>query len=358
MTGEDLVGIETWGWCIMTVVMNDKTLQMIRKACKGKKHLILSVGYVRGAESGICVFNEHGEMDPDREYRYEIGSITKTFTTSLLSKYVSENRMSLNDSIHKYVEGLSEEKYYPTLLRLATHSSGYSNLLPFNKREYFKLLLGLISGSGDMKKRNPFNVDIDKMTALIERHPLKNADYAWKYSNFGISLVGHALGAASGKGYWDAMNDFVQHELGLTHTWLGNEKANLHGYDAKNNVCGNWQWDPNEIISAAGALSSTAGDLLNYATMIMNNDQPYLAPCTLKHGNGNKRYDMGLGWWLLKNNNNIFWHGGGTGCFSSFLGCDREKRTAAVVLANYRMGLNADQKIGFSLLESLERGLN
>ncbi|RUS48862.1 serine hydrolase [Cohnella sp. AR92] len=338
----------------MTVVINDKTLQMIRKACKSKKNLKLTVGYVRGAESGICVINEHGEMEADREYRYEIGSITKTFTTSLLAKYVSENRMSLTDSIHKYVEGLTEEKYYPTLFRLATHTSGYSGSLPFNKRENLKLLLGLISGGGDMKKRNPFNVDIDKMKALIERHPLKNKDYAWEYSNFGLALIGYALGAASGRGYWSAMNDFVQHELELTHTWLGNEKANLHGYDSKNNVCDHWQWGPNEIITPAGGLSSTAGDLLNYATRVMGNDQPYLATCTLKHANGKgKRYDMGLGWWLLRNNNNIFWHGGGTGCFSTFLGGNREKKTAAVVLANYRMGFDADQKIGFSLLESL-----
>ncbi|WP_246277178.1 beta-lactamase family protein [Neobacillus endophyticus] len=64
---------------------------------------------------------------------------------------------------------------------------------------------------------------------------------------------------------------------------------------------------------------------------------------------------MGLSWFLLKKNNNVCLHGGGTGCFSSFLGFDKEKKVAAVVLANYRLGINDDEKIGFSLLESLQK---
>ena len=64
---------------------------------------------------------------------------------------------------------------------------------------------------------------------------------------------------------------------------------------------------------------------------------------------------MGLGWLLLKKNNNVIWHVGGTGCFSSFLGIDKEKKVATVVLANYRLGMNDDENIGFSLLESLQK---
>ncbi|MCY9670593.1 beta-lactamase family protein [Paenibacillus alginolyticus] len=79
-----------------------------------------------------------------------------------------------------------------------------------------------------------------------------------------------------------------------------------------------------------------------------------MAKGTEKHGIGTKKYDMGLGWWLLKKNNNTYWHGGGTGCFSSFLGCDKDRKAAVVVLANYGLGINDDQNIGFTLLESLQ----
>ena len=74
------------------VEISDKTLGLIKKTCKGKKHLKLTVGYLTGNDSVIKIYNENGEIDSCEKYYYEIGSITKTFTSSLLSKYVFENK--------------------------------------------------------------------------------------------------------------------------------------------------------------------------------------------------------------------------------------------------------------------------
>ncbi|MFO1446023.1 beta-lactamase family protein [Bacillus sp. Bva_UNVM-123] len=336
--------------------INDETLRLIKKTCRGKTHLKLTIGYLTNNNSVIKIYNENGELDSSRKYHYEIGSITKTFTASLLAKYVFENKMLLNDSIQKYIEELEEDQYYPTLLRLATHSSGYSETLPLNKREYFKILFGLISGGGDLNKNNPLDMDLNKMKMLIEKNKLKEVNYSWKYSNFGISLIGYGLGLVSGRGYWDTMNDFLHNELELSDTYLGTSNNHLHGFDRRNNDCGNWKWNKENLASPAGAISSTAENLLKYAKINIYEDKPYLSLCHQKHGNGTKKYDMGLGWWLLKkNSNNVILHGGGTGCFSSFLGIDKEKKVASVVLANYRLGRNDDEKIGISLLESLQK---
>ncbi|WP_426629835.1 hypothetical protein [Priestia megaterium] len=82
-----------------------------------------------------------------------------------MAKYVFENKLTLNDSLQKYIKELKEDTYYPTLLRLATHSSGYSASLPLNKREYFKIILGL----SDLNKNNPLHMDFNKMKMLMER---------------------------------------------------------------------------------------------------------------------------------------------------------------------------------------------
>ncbi|MDY0942412.1 MULTISPECIES: serine hydrolase [Priestia] len=105
--------------------ISDETLRLINKTCKGKKHLKLTVGYLTDNQSVIKIYNESGEIDSSKKYHYEIGSITKTFTVSLLSKYVSEKKLSINDPIQKYIEELKENTYYPALLSLATHSSGF-----------------------------------------------------------------------------------------------------------------------------------------------------------------------------------------------------------------------------------------
>lgn len=338
--------------------INDETLHLIKKASRGKAHLKLTIGYILDNHSVIKVFNESGEHNTSIKYHYEIGSITKTFTTSLLSKYVFENKVSLSDSIQMYIEKLQGENDYPSLLRLATHSSGYGASLPLNNWQYLNLFLDLIKGSGDINKNNPLSMDYNKMKQLIEQTKLKVKDYPWKYSNFGIGLIGYVLGVISGKGYWNTMNDYLQHELGLNNTYLGTSNNNLQGYDRKNNKCGNWQWNEDNLISPAGALSSTADDLLQYAKIIMDESRPYLPLSYQKHSNGTKKYDMGLGWWLLKKNNHVMLHGGGTGCFSTFLVIDKEKKVAAVVLANYRLSKNVDEKIGMSILESLQKTKN
>lgn len=158
--------------------ISDKTLRLIKKTCRGKKHLRLTIGYLIDDNSVIKIYKENGELNSSKKYHYEIGSITKTFTVSLLSKYIFENKMSLNDSIHKYIEELKENGYYPTLLRLATHSSGFSERLPLNKREYFNLILNLITGGDDFNRNNPLNMDFNKMKILIERNKLKEVDYS------------------------------------------------------------------------------------------------------------------------------------------------------------------------------------
>jgi CubicO group peptidase (beta-lactamase class C family) len=295
-------------------------------------------------EKSIQVFNQTGQIK-DEIYIYEIGSITKTFTSSLLAKYISEQKMSLNDSIQKYVEGLDDGKYYPTLKRLVTHTSGYPSHLPLDKEYYDKLLNGLQIKEGTF----PFQMDFDKMIHLLRENSLQDKDYPWQYSNFGIALVGYAVGVVSGLGYWDTMNNFLSEELNLKNSYTGTcPNKNLHGFNHQNEDIGNWVWGK-DFIAPAGDISSTAEDLLEYARINILEEKPYLALCHQKHVDSNDT-DMGLGWGLQKNKNQVLWHNGGTSAFRSYIGIDKQKKCASVVLSNYI--INADE-IGLGALDSL-----
>ncbi|GLC79580.1 serine hydrolase domain-containing protein [Lacrimispora brassicae] len=332
--------------------LDSKTMDLINKTCKGKKHIKLTVGFFNDGNTAIKVFGEQGEL-PAESCIYEIGSITKTFTASLLSKYIFENKMQLNDSIQKYIAGLDTNNYYPTLRRIATHTAGYSPTYPISQREYLNLIIDMILGKN--QGINPLQMDLDCMKMLIQKTRLRDTDYRWNYSNFGYSLLGYGAGIVSGKGYWDTMKDFLSTEFGLSHTYLGTyDNKNLSGFGTKNQECGNWHWEKSNLTAPAGAISSTAEDLLTYAKLNMYEEKPYFLLCHQKHSNGPGNYDMGLGWWLRQNNNNIMEHGGGTGCFSSYLAIDKSKKVASVVLANYRLGFDSDKKIGISVLEHLK----
>jgi CubicO group peptidase (beta-lactamase class C family) len=128
-----------------------------------------------------------------------------------------------------------------------------------------------------------------------------------------------------------------------------NPEKNLHGFSlGTNEDIGNWVWDKN-LMAPAGGISSTAEDLLEYARMNMFEEKPYFELCHQKYVDA-KKHDMGLGWVLQKNKNHILWHNGGTGGFRSYLGIDKHKKCAVVVLANYV--INTD-KIGIGILDSL-----
>lgn len=147
----------------------------------------------------------------------------------------------LNDSIKDYIQDLPDGQYYPTLQRLATHTSGYSALLPFSTFDFLKLIINTLANGGT--KSNPLtdSISIDEMKKVIQSKQLKDKDYPYAYSNFGYGVLGYILGTISNNGYWDTMNEFITHDLGLNDTCLGiaNDK-NIHGYNRKNKDFGNW----------------------------------------------------------------------------------------------------------------------
>jgi len=335
---------------------DNNILKAIKNVCKGKKHIKLTIGVFSNGEKDIRVFGENDEIQ-NENYIYEIASITKTFTASLLSKYIFENKISLHDSIQKYFNGLDNTKYYPTLKRLATHTAGYSMALPFSWREFLSTPL----------KGFPPLPNVDMIKVVLQKNQRKNKDYPWQYSNYGFILLGHAIGVISGKGYWNTMDDFLSNELELQKTYTGTcSEKNLHGYNRNNEDCGNYIFEKSpDIPSGEGDISSTADDLLKYAELNMYEKKPYLSLCHKKHADvssmfatvlqkaaGVNKIDMGLGWMLDKDNNDILWHGGDSDFFNSLLIINKNKKLAFVVLSNYKMH---NYKIGFSVFEYLQK---
>ena len=76
-------------------------------------------------ENGKTTFHTYGSNGEESNiYEYEIGSISKTFVGLLCAKSINEGKLNLTDNISKYLD-LEKEKYYPTIERLLTHTSGY-----------------------------------------------------------------------------------------------------------------------------------------------------------------------------------------------------------------------------------------
>jgi len=340
------------------LLSNPKIQELIEKACRGRSQIKLTIGTYADCEKSILVFGEAGEI-PNENYTYEIGSITKTFTTSLMMKYVLEQKMSLDDSISKYVDGLDGGAYYPTLGRLATHTAGYSGMLPTIGMDIPRVLLAQLFGK---QGKFPFRLDLEKKKQLLRKNKLQDKEYPWQYSNFGVALIGYAVGIVSGRGYRDTMNDFLVKDLGLLHSYTGTcTTKNLCGFSEKNKSLGNWEWGE-DLSAPAGDISSTAEDVLNYAKMNMFEEKPYLSFCHQKQINISQQANtfkqenlsMGLGWYLHEKSSCIL-HNGVTGAFRSYLAIDKERKVTSLILVNYAMNPFEVEELGLAVLEALQK---
>ncbi len=97
--------------------------ELVEEALANKKDACVTVGVLKDGQISYEVYGEGGERLDQTEYRYEIGSITKTMTAALIARAILERKLQLTDTIDTYLE-LPAGKVYPTIASLLTHTSG------------------------------------------------------------------------------------------------------------------------------------------------------------------------------------------------------------------------------------------
>jgi CubicO group peptidase (beta-lactamase class C family) len=319
--------------------------EMLAYTTKDNKDAIITVGIIQNGKMTYEAYGENGMELPQEEYIYEIGSITKTFTTSLLCKAISEERINFDDSIGNYLP-LRNKDYYPTIRRVVTHTSGY-------KGYYFEKPMI----SNFLHNQNDFNgISEEMLLERLEKISLDDSDYPFKYSNFGMATVGAVLEQIYEKDYTPLINDYISDDLGLTNTKISDGSGNLKNY---------WKWSESDVYMPAGALLSNISDMMQYVKIHMDEELHYLsmahealAEVNATSGSYEKmgiRIDSFSAGWMIDNENNIIWHNGGTGNFNSYIGFDKENQIGVVILSNlppnYRIPATV---MGIEILTSLQ----
>lgn len=314
-------------------MLNEAAQALIQNAFKKKPNMKMTIGVLQNGNATFKLFDATGEI-PYESHAYEIGSVGKTLTTSLLAKYVESGAMSLNDSVAKHITELDNNRYYPTLQRLALHTAGYRSTLPMTKKEIRGVLWAQLR-SKPYSALALLEMDFEKLIATAKAQELENKDYKWAYSNFGMALLGCAIGRAAGMSYADAMTKFIIEELKLPNTIVGVGANNmLSGYDVHHRDVGAWNCVRDNYVSPAGNFTSTAEDMLEFARLNIEEQPSCLALCHKRYDMKNKHSDMGLGWWIDFKQPSIYYHGGNTDGFASMLAFDKQAKTAVVILTN------------------------
>jgi D-alanyl-D-alanine carboxypeptidase len=227
-----------------------------------------------GAPGAVALVREHGRatrlaagyantrtkarMRPSDRFR--VGSVTKTFVATVVLQLAGEGRLSLNDSVERWLPGEVPNGGAITVRQLLTMTSGIFDYLN--------------DGDDTVLRREISDPDVrwtpQELVAIATAHgPRFAPGTSWSYSNTGYILLGQIVEKAAGRPIADSLRDRIFAPAGLRATTFetGPRIAgpHAHGYDALTGKAlrdvsvldQTWAW-------TAGAIVSNADDLARF----------------------------------------------------------------------------------------------
>jgi len=291
-------------------------------AVRAGERLLLCAG-TTGRDGGSPV-------DPDT--RFEVGSVSKTYTALLLADAVARGEVSYDDPVARYLPAGSVPVHRSgapiTLLHLATHTSG----LP-------RLPRGFLATAVPVWSTTPYAGYSEQrlLDSLGATRVGSRPGSRVRYSNLGVGLLGQVLARAAGTDYPSLLDARVCRPLGLTGTGCS---------AAPGQATGHWHGRPRPpwqipALPGAGAVRSSARDLLRYLEALLEPDRAgALAPALAEVQRlrlVQPRSGEGLCLvWMQRSRpgHELLFHTGGTRGFSAFVGYCPVTRTGLAALAN------------------------
>jgi D-alanyl-D-alanine carboxypeptidase len=310
--------------------------------------LVVGVGergsrtFERGYGLGNIEWN--APVTPDTVFR--VGSITKQFAAAGVLLLAEQKKLSLDDKLAKYFPD------YPrgdevTLRQLLNHTAGVHSYPGPTERTIVRTGIGV----ADMVKHlGSLGYDYDPGTR-------------WEYSNSGYFLIGAVIEQVTGQSFREFARQRLFEPLGLTNTAVDSNaeivakrSSAYFRAPARKGVYENADYIDMSVPHAAGAIRSTAGDLIKWNTALHGGRvlsaasyQEMTTPASVRGGQQNAKYGLGLHL-LEQQGQRVINHEGGIEGFQSSLTYVVDLQTTVVVLANTRGGAKA---LADSILELL-----
>ncbi|HTK55004.1 MAG TPA: serine hydrolase domain-containing protein, partial [Gemmatimonadaceae bacterium] len=323
-------------------------LGIIKQRVDEKRSAGIVVGVIDAdGRSRVVAYGDPGPGQPalDGNSVFEIGSISKVFTSTVLAQLVQEGKVRLDDPAQKYL---------PANVKLPTRGDKVITLGSLSEQNS-----GLPRMPGNFKPADPTNpyadYTVQQMYDFLSGYQLtRDPGELFEYSNLGVGLLGHVLSRATGQSYEEMERQRVWVPLGMTNTavtltpWMKAHLALGHGDNGQ--VVANWDLP---TLAGAGAIRSTTNDMLKFLDANLHPERgPLQRAMAFAHEERARAGNMMIGLnWLSTHagTDTIVWHNGGTGGYRTFIGFEPSRKTGVVVMTNSG-GAGADD-IGFHILD-------
>jgi serine-type D-Ala-D-Ala carboxypeptidase/endopeptidase len=300
----------------------------------------IAVGVVDAKGRRIIAYGSLAKGDSrqiDGDTVFEIGSVTKVFTSLLLMDMVQRGEVALTDPVSRFlpsnVKMPERNGKRITLADLSTQTSGLP-LMPANMNPKEPM-------------SNPYaDYTVDQLYQFLSGFQLtRDIGSQYEYSNLGVGLLGHVLALRAGSSYEDLVRSRITKPLDMSSTSIAlspvMEKRLAVGHDGALNPVANWDMP---TLAGCGALRSTANDLLNFLAANLGYRKTSLAAAmaaelSTRRPTGTLGMEIAYGWHITTaHGTSIIGHNGLTGGYKSFIGFDPRSGVGVVVLSNSNNG--------------------
>lgn len=318
--------------------------------------IVLGVIEKDGATTIVSAGDSGAGREPLRENSvFEIASITKVFTTTLLALLAQKGNVSLSDPIERYLPEGVHAPVYMAAFNGFSNSDELINQNTYLFKNYnnnqitFESLATHHSGLPRMPtnwvfsdRANPYtDYSVDLMYEFLTNHILsRNVGESYEYSNLGMGLLGQLLGEVDGSSYSELVSKEILAPLNMSMTGVNfndfQKQWMVQGHNTYGEPVPNWDFTS---LDAAGAIRSTAKDMLRFLDANIGEPKTPLEKAMRETHTVRESADynemVALGWHVLDDKGSkIIYHTGRTGGFISFAGFDPKKEIGVVVLAN------------------------
>ena len=217
--------------------------RVLREMPPGAKSVIVFVS-VGGKEYAATAGTRH----PKADQRFRIGSVTKTFTATIVFQLMQEGKLRLDSTLQEHLPGVVPRGGEITIRHLLGHRSGLANIT-----DYPEWL--------NQAERSPSTSPINSLRFAASKPLAFRPGSRERYSNTNYIALGLVIEKVTGRSYAEELEQRVLDPLGLSRTELPTTRRLSDLDDAGYNP--NLPW-------AAGAIVSNAHDLSRFYSALLS----------------------------------------------------------------------------------------
>jgi D-alanyl-D-alanine carboxypeptidase len=200
------------------------------------------------SDHGGVYVRTSGTPRPSATQRFRIGSLTKTFTATIIFQLAAEGKLRLDDTVERDLPGVVPGGQHITIRELLGHRSGLANYTDYTD--------WLARADRSMSTR-----PIDVLRFAASQPPVAPPNSGFQYSNTDYIALGLIIERVTRQSFAQELDRRILQPLGLRHTELATTRTLADLHDQGMNP---------SLLWAAGGIVSNAPDLVRFFSALLS----------------------------------------------------------------------------------------